>query len=77
MWLITQNYASFFAIQITNLIFGMNFHPFTGNRHPPCSSPMKNFVTDDYDNRLILHSPLHRVFSLATSTGVQDGERFP
>jgi hypothetical protein len=59
MWFITQKYGSFFAIQITNLIFAVNFHPVAVNRHPPCSSPMKNFVTDDYGYRLILHSSLH------------------
>jgi len=59
MWFITQKYGSFFAIQITNLIFAVNFHPVAVNRYPPCSSPMKNFVTDDYGYRLILHSSLH------------------
>jgi len=59
MWFITQKYGSIFAIQITNLIFDVNFHPVARTRHPPCSSPMKNFVTDDYALRLILHSSLH------------------
>jgi len=56
LWGITQKYGSYFAIQITNLIFAMNFQPVTQNAHPPSSSPMKNFVTDDYQIRLFPHS---------------------